>query len=87
MSKVVIRILNSDVFSPICFYSFLVRARITGTQNIAKITKSMKMVSAAKLRGDSLRLKLADPFSVRYNHFLYSICFLEFLWSLSLGNI
>ena len=41
-----------------------VRARITGTQNIAKITKSMKMVSASKLRGDALRLKMADPFSV-----------------------
>jgi F0F1-type ATP synthase gamma subunit len=41
-----------------------VRARITGTQNIAKITKSMKMVSASKLRGDSQRLKAADPFSV-----------------------
>mmetsp|Transcript_30792 Transcript_30792/g.29409 ORF Transcript_30792/g.29409 Transcript_30792/m.29409 type:complete len:303 (-) Transcript_30792:177-1085(-) len=40
------------------------RARITGTQNIAKITKSMKMVSASKLRGDTQRLKAADPFSI-----------------------
>jgi hypothetical protein len=46
-------------------YNQTVRARITGTQNIAKITKSMKMVSASKLRGDAFRLKMADPFSVR----------------------
>ena len=46
------------------------RARITGTQNIAKITKSMKMVSASKLRGDSVRLKMADPFSVIPDVFL-----------------
>jgi F-type H+-transporting ATPase subunit gamma len=36
---------------------------MTGTKNIAKITKSMKMVSAAKLRGDQQRLNAADPFS------------------------
>ena len=42
------------------------RARIVGTKNIAKITKSMKMVSAAKLRGDNARLAAADPFSVRF---------------------
>jgi F0F1-type ATP synthase gamma subunit len=41
-----------------------VKARITGTQNIAKITKSMKMVSAAKLRGDQQRLNAARPFAV-----------------------
>jgi len=39
------------------------KARITGTKNIAKITKSMKMVSAAKLRGDQQRLVAATPFS------------------------
>jgi hypothetical protein len=63
-----------------------VRARITGTQNIAKITKSMKMVSASKLRGDTQRLKAADPFSVinsiilvqnseliRFFHIIYEI--------------
>lgn len=38
------------------------RMRIVGTQNIAKITKSMKMVSAAKLRGDQQRLQSASPF-------------------------
>jgi F-type H+-transporting ATPase subunit gamma len=38
--------------------------RITGTTNIAKITKSMKMVSAAKLRGDQQRLAAAKPFAV-----------------------
>lgn len=41
------------------------KARITGTKNISKITKSMKMVSAAKLRGDQQRLAAADPFAVR----------------------
>eukprot|EP01039_Chlorochromonas_danica_P001998 gene1998-2181_t len=39
------------------------KARITGTKNISKITKSMKMVSAAKLRGDQQRLAAGDPFS------------------------
>jgi len=39
------------------------KTRINGTKNIAKITKSMKMVSAAKLRGDQQRLAAADPFS------------------------
>lgn len=34
-----------------------------GTTNIEKITKSMKMVSAAKLRGDQTRLAAADPFA------------------------
>lgn len=39
------------------------KARISGTTNIAKITKSMKMVSAAKLRGDQQRLAAAKPFA------------------------
>lgn len=43
--------------------SIAVKARITGTKNISKITKSMKMVSAAKLRGDQQRLIAGDPFS------------------------
>ena len=43
------------------------KARITGTKNIAKITKSMKMVSAAKLRGDQQRLVAATPFAVSMN--------------------
>ena len=43
-----------------------VRTRMNGTKNIAKITKSMKMVSAAKLRGDQQRLAAADPFAVRF---------------------
>jgi F-type H+-transporting ATPase subunit gamma len=42
---------------------FIVKLRITGTTNISKITKSMKMVSAAKLRGDQTRLAAAKPFS------------------------
>ena len=44
---------------------YIVKLRITSTKNIAKITKSMKMVSAAKLRGDQQRLNAAKPFSVR----------------------
>lgn len=39
------------------------KMRIVGTQNISKITKSMKMVSAAKLRGDQQRLAAAVPFA------------------------
>lgn len=39
------------------------KMRITGTKNIAKITKSMKMVSAAKLRGDQQRLVAVRPFA------------------------
>jgi hypothetical protein len=38
--------------------------RMNGTANIHKITKSMKMVSAAKLRGDQNRLTAATPFGV-----------------------
>jgi F-type H+-transporting ATPase subunit gamma len=38
--------------------------RITATKNISKITKSMKMVSAAKLRGDQQRLAAGKPFAV-----------------------
>jgi F-type H+-transporting ATPase subunit gamma len=38
--------------------------RIQATKNISKITKSMKMVSAAKLKGDQQRLSVAVPFAV-----------------------
>ena len=44
-----------------------VKARITATTNISKITKSMKMVSAAKLRGDQARLSAAKPFAAWTN--------------------
>ncbi|CAM9203703.1 unnamed protein product [Choristocarpus tenellus] len=37
--------------------------RINATKNISKITQSMKMVSAAKLRGDQARLDAAKPFN------------------------
>lgn len=39
------------------------KERMVATQNIEKITKSMKMVSAAKLRGDQMRLAASVPFS------------------------
>jgi F0F1-type ATP synthase gamma subunit len=41
-----------------------IQMRIVATKNISKITKSMKMVSASKLRGDQERLAAARPFSV-----------------------
>jgi F-type H+-transporting ATPase subunit gamma len=54
--------------SMVCYYfDFTVKTRINGTKNIAKITKSMKMVSAAKLRGDQQRLAAADPFAAWAN--------------------
>jgi len=37
--------------------------QITSTKNIMKITSSMKMVSAAKLKGDENRLHAARPFN------------------------
>jgi len=37
--------------------------QINATKNIKKITSSMKMVSAAKLKGDETRLTLAKPFN------------------------
>jgi len=44
--------------------------QIQSTKNIQKITSSMKMVSAAKLKGDEVRLQKAKPF----NQWSYSIC-------------
>mmetsp|Transcript_2170 Transcript_2170/g.3125 ORF Transcript_2170/g.3125 Transcript_2170/m.3125 type:complete len:307 (-) Transcript_2170:183-1103(-) len=38
--------------------------QMVSTKNIQKITSSMKMVSAAKLKGDETRMKLAEPFNV-----------------------
>ncbi len=38
--------------------------RISATKNISKITASMKMVSASKLRGDQVRLEAARPYNV-----------------------
>jgi len=43
------------------------KMRISATGNIAKITKSMKMVSAAKLRGEQQRLATARPFAAWAN--------------------
>lgn len=37
--------------------------QIVSTKNIKKITASMKMVSAAKLKGDETRLAIAEPFN------------------------
>ncbi len=38
------------------------RMKIASTTNIAKITSSMKMVSAAKMRGDEARLNAGKTF-------------------------
>lgn len=38
--------------------------RIVATSNLKKITSSMKMVSAAKMRGDASRLEAAKPFAI-----------------------
>ncbi len=52
------------MYKPFYFMIHVVKERMIGTKNIAKITKSMKMVSAAKLRGDQNRLSAAAPFAV-----------------------
>jgi len=44
--------------------------QINATKNIQKITSSMKMVSAAKLKGDENRLARAKPF----NQWAFSLC-------------
>ena len=46
--------------------------RINATKNISKITQSMKMVSAAKLRGDQSRLEKAQPFNVSARGRMYT---------------
>ena len=54
------------------------KVRINGTKNIAKITKSMKMVSAAKLRGDQQRLAAANPFAVSVKNIrIFKIIFID----------
>mmetsp|Transcript_33433 Transcript_33433/g.35973 ORF Transcript_33433/g.35973 Transcript_33433/m.35973 type:complete len:312 (+) Transcript_33433:87-1022(+) len=45
--------------------------QIQSTQNIKKITSSMKMVSAAKLKGDEARLAAAKPFN-KWTYEIYS---------------
>lgn len=47
-----------------------IQMRITSTGNIQKITKSMKMVSAAKLRGDQTRLELGKAFGASFQPIL-----------------
>merc|ERR1719253_879788 len=45
--------------------------QINSTKNIKKITSSMKMVSAAKLKGDETRLAAAIPFN-QWSYKIYS---------------
>jgi len=45
--------------------------QINSTKNIMKITSSMKMVSASKLKGDETRLKAAIPFN-QWSYEIYS---------------
>lgn len=47
-----------------------IKKKIKGTQAIRKITKSMKMVSAAKLKGDETRLKKGITFGRGFVHLL-----------------
>lgn len=63
------------------FFAFglTVKERMVGTKNIEKITKSMKMVSAAKLRGDQNRLAAATPFAVRLIQKSHPYLYLIFL--------
>jgi hypothetical protein len=62
-----------EMYKPYYFMMHAVKERMVGTKNIAKITKSMKMVSAAKLRGDQNRLSAAAPFAVckRQHHYVH----------------
>lgn len=48
-----------------------IKSQISSTQNIQKITSSMKMVSAAKLKGDESRLAAAIPFN-KWTYEIYS---------------
>lgn len=47
-----------------------IQKQIKGTQAIRKITKSMKMVSAAKLKGDETRMKKGITFGRGFLHLL-----------------
>ena len=49
--------------SPLRYRRVSVAMQIVSTKNIKKITASMKMVSAAKLKGDEARLKVSRPFN------------------------
>ena len=63
------------------------KLRILGTQNISKITKSMKMVSAAKLRGDQTRLAAAIPFAVSVIILIHSINTVFFFFPILNANV
>jgi len=54
-----------------------IKKRIKGTTSIRKITKSMKMVSAAKLRGDQTRLANGAPFGRSARPFLPALYSIE----------
>jgi F-type H+-transporting ATPase subunit gamma len=57
-----LRLVSCSIFnlaSPTLFFPFLVWNQIQSTKNLSKITSSMKMVSAAKLKGEESRLKHA----------------------------
>lgn len=63
MQRSTLKILGNSIAKRGMATEAQLKLRITGTTNISKITKSMKMVSAAKLRGDQTRLAAAKPFS------------------------
>ena len=51
-------------------FKIIVKNRITSTKSIAKITKSMKMVAAAKLTLQKKKLAEGDAFGVNLFKFL-----------------
>ena len=55
--------MSHEIPSPVLCLSCTVWNKIQSTKNLSKITSSMKMVSAAKLKGDETRLKGADAFN------------------------
>ena len=63
----------------------IVLNRINATSNIAKITATMKMVSASKLQKDQSRLEKGGPYNVCFSVFFTLLfAFLSFLLALSM---
>ena len=58
-------------FVVLYLWNYEVLTQMNATKNIKKITSSMKMVSAAKLKGDETRLAAAIPFN-QWSYKIYS---------------
>ena len=59
--------------------------QIVATKNLSKITSSMKMVSAAKLKGDEQRLAAAKPFNLWAYKKNLGYIFTQGMWSPIIG--